>query len=161
MDEKEKQLAEIRRLQDEIEGNRKGMQKMALLSIVSIAVACIGWVGKITLLLLLGIFALIIFIWLYIQCQNGIKQFENSLNRARVDFDKYLKQEEMNKQLRQAERLHQAELEGAKHPQCPKCGSLQTKRITTTKRAASVYMVGLASDKIGKQFECPVCKFKW
>lgn len=161
MDDKEKRLAEIRRLQNEIEGNRKGMNMMAAFSVVSVAVACIGWVCEMTILLLLGIFALFICIWLYLQCQSGIKQFEVALSRARSDFDSHSKAEERAKQLRQAERLRQEEIEGAKYPQCPNCGSLQTKRITTANRAASVYMVGLASDKIGKQFECPVCKYKW
>lgn len=161
MDDKEKRLAEIRRLQNEIEGNRKGMNMMAAFSVVSVAVACIGWVCEMTILLLLGIFALFICIWLYLQCQSGIKQFEVALSRARSDFDSHSKAEERAKQLRQVERLRQEEIEGAKHPQCPNCGSLQTKRITTTNRAASVYMVGLASDIIGKQFEYPVCKYKW
>ena len=44
---------------------------------------------------------------------------------------------------------------------CPTCGSTDIKKISTTNRAASVIAVGLASGKIGKQFECKNCGYKW
>jgi len=46
---------------------------------------------------------------------------------------------------------------------CPNCGASSTniKRITTLNRAISVNLVGIASDKIGKQFECNQCHYKW
>lgn len=44
---------------------------------------------------------------------------------------------------------------------CPVCGSLRVKRITNTSRSLSIAMVGLASSKIGKQYECMACKHKW
>lgn len=44
---------------------------------------------------------------------------------------------------------------------CPACGSYYVKRISTTSRVASIAMVGLASSKIGKQYECKNCKHKW
>lgn len=47
------------------------------------------------------------------------------------------------------------------HPICPMCQSNNTRRITTLNRAVSVSMVGLASSKIGKQYECLKCKHKW
>lgn len=47
------------------------------------------------------------------------------------------------------------------HPQCPTCGGHNTRRITTMNRAVSVGVVGLASSKIGKSFECLDCKYKW
>ena len=47
------------------------------------------------------------------------------------------------------------------HPECPMCKSHNTRRISTANRAASVALVGLASDKIGKQYECFNCKHKW
>ena len=114
----------------------------------------------IIIFIIINIFTFI-FIWLYAKLFGGKKQFEHDLDRVRADFDKYLKEQERAKIAKQADRLRAAQIEGAKHPQCPNCKSLQTKRITTTNRAASVAMVGLASDKIGKQFECPVCKYKW
>ena len=44
---------------------------------------------------------------------------------------------------------------------CPMCGSKKVKRIGTASRAVSVATVGLASGKIGKQYECDNCKHKW
>lgn len=44
---------------------------------------------------------------------------------------------------------------------CPMCGSKKIKKIGTMSRATSVAIVGLASSKIGKQYECDDCKHKW
>lgn len=44
---------------------------------------------------------------------------------------------------------------------CPVCGSLSVKRISTVSRLTSVAMVGIASSKIGKQYQCNNCKHKW
>ena len=44
---------------------------------------------------------------------------------------------------------------------CPVCGSTDTTRISENSRAFSVAVFGLASSKIGKQYECKSCKHKW
>lgn len=44
---------------------------------------------------------------------------------------------------------------------CPVCNSSKIKRISTVNRAVSVGAVGLASSKIGKQYECKSCHHKW
>lgn len=44
---------------------------------------------------------------------------------------------------------------------CPNCGSANVKKISFTKRAASVTFFGLASSSINKQFECKSCGYKW
>lgn len=44
---------------------------------------------------------------------------------------------------------------------CPMCGSKKVKRISNMNRATSVATMGLASSKIGKQYECDDCKHKW
>lgn len=44
---------------------------------------------------------------------------------------------------------------------CPMCRSKKVKKIGTISRAASVATAGLASSKIGKQYECDDCKHKW
>lgn len=51
--------------------------------------------------------------------------------------------------------------ESLKHPVCPMCGSNNTIRISTLNRSASIAMTGLASSKIGKQYECKKCRHKW
>lgn len=44
---------------------------------------------------------------------------------------------------------------------CPVCSSLSVKRISTASRLTSIAMVGIASSKIGKQYQCNNCKHKW
>lgn len=44
---------------------------------------------------------------------------------------------------------------------CPICHSNQIQKISTPNRLTSVVLFGLASGKIGKQYECKVCKHKW
>lgn len=161
MDEKEKQLQTISNLENSIASNKKGMMITLVMAVVSFSIACYGWCFEKSFLILIGGIATFALIWLYCQLYSGMKKMEKDLSSARSNYGKYLKDQEHIKELRKAERLQQARIEGAQHPQCPMCGSLQTQRITTAKRAASVYAVGLASDKIGKQFECKACKYKW
>lgn len=161
MDEKEKQLQTINGLETSIASNKKGMFIMLILAVVSFSASAYGWSFDNSALLLIGGLATFVLVWLYCQLYSGIKKMEKDLSTARNNYGKYLKEQEHIKELRKAERLQQAKIEGSQHPQCPMCGSLQTQRITTAKRVASVYAVGLASDKIGKQFECKVCKYKW
>lgn len=44
---------------------------------------------------------------------------------------------------------------------CPNCGQVNVKKISTTSRAVSVGVAGLASDKIGKTYKCPKCGYMW
>ena len=46
-------------------------------------------------------------------------------------------------------------------PRCPLCNSTRIRHISTVSRAISVATVGMASGKIGKQFECLDCQYKW
>lgn len=44
---------------------------------------------------------------------------------------------------------------------CPVCNSRNVKRISNTSRAISVELMGLASSKIAKQYQCKDCKHMW
>lgn len=44
---------------------------------------------------------------------------------------------------------------------CPVCGSTNVKRLSNLNRGISVELWGVASSKIGKQYECRMCKHKW
>ena len=46
-------------------------------------------------------------------------------------------------------------------PKCPTCGSTHVEKISTLNRAVSIGIAGLASDKIGKQFQCKNFGYKW
>lgn len=62
-------------------------------------------------------------------------------------------------------RKHEYYIQTPKQPEttlkCPVCGSLNIKKISTANRYISVHTVGLASSKIGKQYECKSCHHKW
>lgn len=44
---------------------------------------------------------------------------------------------------------------------CPVCGSISVDNITTLNRFLSIGAFGLASGKIGKQYQCKACKHMW
>lgn len=46
-------------------------------------------------------------------------------------------------------------------PQCPSCGSANIKKIDAFDRVTSIAFWGLASGKIGKQYECRSCRHRW
>ncbi|MBE7048498.1 MAG: hypothetical protein E7393_03905 [Ruminococcaceae bacterium] len=47
-------------------------------------------------------------------------------------------------------------------PECPICQNKNNvKRISNVNRSLSIFLNGLASSKIGKQYECTHCKHKW
>lgn len=67
----------------------------------------------------------------------------------------YQQTDEYKKAQQEKERL-------AKLPCCPICGKKDhVRRISTLKRSMSVMAWGLASSKIGKQYECTECKHRW
>lgn len=47
---------------------------------------------------------------------------------------------------------------GQNIPKCPICGSTNLKKLSALDRGASVFMLGLGSNKIGKTYECKNCK---
>ena len=44
---------------------------------------------------------------------------------------------------------------------CPMCGSHKIKNIGTAKKLGGVVTVGLASQNIGKNYQCDDCNYKW
>ena len=46
-------------------------------------------------------------------------------------------------------------------PRCPTCGSTNINKIGTVERAASTYMWGFFSKKMGKQYKCLKCGYLW
>lgn len=102
---------------------------------------------------MMGILMLVFVCWM---CYEGSKQYDKELekyNLAKSDFEKY-----------QQEVVHKEELQAlneALKPRCPQCNSTNIQKISTTDRAVSVAMVGVASGKIGKQYKCKDCKHMW
>ena len=77
--------------------------------------------------------------------------------RAKKEAESQKKLEEYRKQ-RAKEKAYEAT---HPKPKCPTCGSTNIEKISTLNRAVSIGIVGLASDKIGKQFCCKNCGYKW
>lgn len=88
----------------------------------------------------------------YAACDNYKKDLEN-YNSALEDFNKY--QEQV---AREEERI---EYINSKKPKCPHCGSINIEKISAMSRSISVSALGLASDKIGKQYHCKDCDHNW
>ena len=70
------------------------------------------------------------------------------------------KEKEETERQRKAER-EERERKRAQIPKCPNCGSSNVRNISTMNRAVSVEFFGLASSKIGKQYECKNCNHKF
>lgn len=114
--------------------------------------------------LFMGVVACILLIVLIMMIdeRSSLKQ---KLELARTDYEKY-KEEERKRRAKSIASLNRMEEEKARkdainHPACPMCGSKKTMKISTVNRAASVAMVGVASSKIGKQYQCKSCGYKW
>lgn len=88
----------------------------------------------------------------------------SAYNLSKDNFEEYQRQvireqDELQKRL-EAERAAKMKQQ-ANIPKCPVCGSANVSKISTLNRSASIATVGLASSKIGKQYECKACKHKW
>ena len=103
----------------------------------------------------------------FIFCLNwsSTRDLVKDVELAKRDIDKYesekLKRAETAYKAAQINEARRKEEEALKHPKCPMCGSTNTQIISTLNRAVSIGTVGLASSKIGKQYECKKCKHKW
>lgn len=116
-------------------------------------------------LALLGILGVFVFVKEILDIKARIKKIEYNL----VDVEDYVAKKKESQKKIQAIEDERKEQEAARkneqyqydHPECPVCKSRNTRRISTLNRAISVGTVGLASSKIGKQYECYHCKHKW
>lgn len=76
------------------------------------------------------------------------------------EYDNSLYEEHLNNNRRwdlvTKQRLN--ELSSKPTVKCPYCGSLRTTKISTSSRVASSLTLGLASNKIGKNYQCNDCK---
>ena len=70
-------------------------------------------------------------------------------------------QAQKDKELQESIELHRQidAYYAAKHPhvECPYCHSMNTEKISGVARGVSIYALGVASPKIGKQWHCKAC----
>lgn len=71
-------------------------------------------------------------------------------------------QAQKDKELQESIELHRQidAYYAAKHPrvECPYCHSMNTEKISGVARGVSIYALGVASPKLGKQWHCNNCK---
>ena len=97
-------------------------------------------------------------IWFLVHIPSGIRENKDKIQQIENDFETYQKAQNAVQQKQTDKMMRDIR---AAHPKCPNCGGTNTKRISTVNRAASVATWGLASSKIGKQYECQSCRHKW
>ena len=175
--EEEKRVREEKaaRAEKEEYDNIKMPKKPQVKTSTIIALA-IAWVAVIGLSMLGGSFhfgafvimAIIVAIptWVQVWAYNVRKEMYDLAQR---DVDAYKRKmiqnrRELEESKKQTQTRHAQEINAkvqANMIKCPHCGSYHTNRISTTNRAVSVATVGLASGKIGKQYQCRDCKHMW
>lgn len=90
--------------------------------------------------------------------EEVLKDDERREKEKIKEQEKKEKLHEEYKKKREAEKAYEAT---HPKPKCPTCGSTNVEKISTANRMVSVGILGLASDKIGKQFCCKNCGYKW
>lgn len=99
-----------------------------------------------------------------IKVTNNIEFIKYMMELYKTDIVEY--ESKMMPYREQAERIYQKENEEynrrvQSQPHCPNCNSTDIKKIRTANRMFSVSLFGLASNKIGKTYECMRCRYKW
>lgn len=126
-----------------------------------LAVLCIGYIKNEflseTLFMLLGFASIVTFIFAGTSL-SVIRECKDKLKLIESDIDAYMMQQEAENKARNDRYRQEIDLA---HPKCPQCGQTDTRRISNINRATSVAFWGLASSKIGKQYECQRCNHKW
>lgn len=86
-----------------------------------------------------------------IQCAKkfGNNQFSEEMYNARIEHSR--SNTHASKQKKEETNI----------PKCPTCGSTKIRKISGTKRTASILSFGILSNNIGKTYECLNCKYKW
>ena len=133
----------------------------------------LGIIEKSTFLLV--VFILLLIIVLPIILISKYKEYSidvDTYNEMVVDFDRY-KKTEKEKVIQQYKNKATEDINGkieynynystpkVNKVKCPACGSTNCKGISALNRTVSVATMGIASSKIGKQFECNNCGYKF
>lgn len=160
----QRQEEAIRNSENRIQLESKQMRKHGIIFSISLVVflvcLCVDPGGLLYFEIISGIAGFLSLVML-LSAKSDKEEALNDLELAKKSIDQY----ERNLEKRQEKAVEQLQVLAknyeAKHPTCPQCGSNHTERISTIGRAASIATLGLASSKIGKQYQCKNCKHKW
>lgn len=162
---KERQRETVLRLEKQIEKASKQIRNSLISLLIAIPLTILFWClstdGSLGMLIVIcAVIDFISIVFLF----SGIQEKDTAisdLETAKRDLQEYERNVDARISAIIAQGQAQAAKDAAKHPVCPLCGSRNTNRISTINRTASVATLGLASSKIGKQYECKNCKHKW
>lgn len=104
-----------------------------------------------------------ILIFILLPLYSEISQYISDFNKYKLsneDFEKYREKEIARCiSMKKEQRKYNEELKY--RIKCPNCNSTNVNEISSINRAISVSILGLASTKIGKTYQCDDCKYKW
>ncbi len=110
------------------------------------------------ILIIFGIVIIGITLGIYFR---GLSRYNLQKNNPEL-YNKIVAEETRKGQERYRAQKQAEEIRLSKLPECPICHSKNyVRRISSIDRGVSVAIVGLASSKIGKQYECTHCKHKF
>lgn len=161
----ERQKETIERLEKQIEDAKKELRNGTIGLCISIPLAILSYAysnhGDLGTIIVISVIAAFISLVFVVSGASEKKTATADLETAKRNLDEY--EQNLNIRIKAivAQGQAYAAQNAAKHPKCPACGSTNTERISTLNRAVSVAAVGLASSKIGKQYQCKNCKHKW
>lgn len=155
--ESERQKETVQRLENQIEESSQEVIKSVIGLVFSLPLAILCWYGGLGVLLLICITTAFVSVVFLIGGIHEKNTALNDLEKAKRNINEY----EAFVEARSKAYIAQSKASAAKHPKCPMCGSSNTERIGTLSRIASISIIGLASSKIGKQYQCKNCKHKW
>lgn len=149
--ERQKELYKIKLNSITMPDKPKKDNRPFIFTVIGVLGIIIGLVDNDGFTIFAGIVTAIVSIW---GRESNYKSDMEKYNLAVTDMEKYRKKV-LEEQQKTEERLANSLVK------CPNCGSTDTKKISTTSKVASVAMVGIASGKIGKQYQCKKCGYKW
>ena len=92
---------------------------------------------------------------------DGISSYISATKRSEKEIRKK-QQEKWNKAIHKAmESDKENNIPKSPVPKCPTCSSTNIKKIGSVNKTVSIALFGIFSSKIGKQFQCLECDYKW
>ena len=151
------------------EKKSKAVRKLVFWSILFVLCVIFAFLTKMVMVVICAIASLIVILEILLKEMPDIRQ---KINDVEYEIDEVEQEIEIEKEILAKQQADLIRLEKDRqsaiqakqaydHPECPMCKSHNTRRISTANRALSIATVGLASSKIGKQYECINCKHKW
>ena len=113
----------------------------------------------------LGVFVFVIAVVSFNEHKKAVHK-HHLANTDYAAYEEYIKNErEKERETQEFLQKQKDEKEAKKYNnykyKCPMCGSNKIANISTAKKVVSAELLGLASDKIGKTYQCDECKYMW